>query len=242
MLSAVLVAFAIALLSPWLAKRLGERAGWWLALLPAGLFAWYLTYLPAVAAGESVFEASAWVPRLGVTLAMRMDGLSLLMALIVTGIGVAIVVYAGGYLKGDATLPRFYLILLGFMAAMLGLVTSDDLISLFVFWELTSITSYFLVGFKHQYADSRASALQALLVTAGGGLAMLAGFLMIVAITGSTSISGLIADPAPLLTSPLLPAVVVLVAIGVSSSCSGLRVSAGSAGTRRAHRAHRRTG
>jgi multicomponent Na+:H+ antiporter subunit A len=214
MLSAVLIAFAVALVSPLLAQRLGDRAGWWLALLPAGLFAWYLTYLPTVAAGESAFEASAWVPRLGVTLAMRMDGLSLLMALIVTGIGVAIVIYAGGYLKGDATLPRFYLILLGFMAAMLGLVTSDDLISLFVFWELTSITSYFLVGFKHQYADSRASALQALLVTAGGGLAMLAGFLMIVAITGSTSISGLIADPAPLLTSPLLPAVVVLVAIG----------------------------
>ncbi len=214
MLNAVLIAFAVALVAPLLARRLGDHAGWWLALLPAGLFAYYLSYLPAVAAGESVRELTAWVPRLGVTLAMRMDGLSLLLALVVAGIGVAIVVYAGGYLKGDPLLPRFYLILLGFMAAMLGLVTSDDLISLFVFWELTSITSYFLVGYKHQYADSRASALQALLVTAGGGLAMLAGFLMIAAITGSTSISGLIADPAPLLQSPLLPAVIVLVAIG----------------------------
>ncbi len=213
-LSAVLIAFAFALGAPFMKRLAGDRAGWWLALLPAGLTVWYLSYLPSVAAGESIREVTAWVPRLGITLAMRMDGLSLLMALIVAGIGTAIVIYAGGYLKGDPKLPRFYLILLAFMAAMLGVVTSDDLISLFVFWELTSITSYFLVGYKHESAGSRASALQALLVTAGGGLAMLAGFLLIAVITGSTSISALLADPSTLLASPLLPAVIVLIAIG----------------------------
>ena len=206
--------FAVAAAAPWITRWAGDRAGWWLALLPAGLTAWYLGYLPRVAAGESVHEVSAWVPRLDVNLAMRMDGLSLLLALIVTGIGTAVVVYAGGYLRGDPNLPRFYLILLAFMGAMLGVVTADDFISLFVFWELTSITSFFLVGYKHEQAESRASALQALLVTAGGGLAMLAGFLLIIAATGTTSISGVIADPSALLASPMLPAVVVLVALG----------------------------
>ena len=214
MLSAVLITFAVAVLAPFIARWAGDRAGWLLALLPAGLTAYYLSYLPSVAAGQSVREETAWVPSLGITLAMRMDGLSLLMVAIVAGIGTAIVIYAGGYLEGDPKLPRFYLILLGFMAAMLGLVTADDLISLFVFWELTSITSYFLVGFKHEQTASRASALQALLVTAGGGLAMLAGFLLIVAITGTASLSALIDDPATLLASPLLPAVIVLIAIG----------------------------
>ena len=214
MLIAVLITFAVALMAPLVTRLLGPRAGWGLALLPAGLTAWYLSYLPRVAAGESVLEATAWVPRLGITLAMRMDGLSLLMSLIVAGIGTAIVIYAGGYLGRDPKLPRFYLILLAFMGAMLGLVTADDLITLFVFWELTSITSYFLVGFKHQLASTRASALQALLVTAGGGLAMLAGFLLIAAVTGTTSISALLADPGALLGSPLLAPVIVLVAIG----------------------------
>ena len=214
MLSAVLTTFAVALAAPWIVRWAGDRAGWLLALLPASLCAWYLSYLPAVAAGESVREPTAWVPRLGITLSMRMDGLSLLLALVVAGIGVAIVVYAGGYLRGDPKLPRFYLILLGFMGAMLGLVTADDLISLFVFWELTSVTSYFLVGFKHEQEESRASALQALLVTAGGGLAMLAGFLLIAVVTGTTSISALLADPQPLLESPLVGAVVLLIALG----------------------------
>ena len=214
MLSAVLLTFAVAVAAPFVVPRLGRGVGWWLALVPAGLFAYYLTFLPTIAAGGSIAQSTPWVPRLGIELAMRMDGLSLLMALIVSGIGTAIVVYAGGYLRDDPKLPRFYLILLAFMAAMLGLVTADDLISLFVFWELTSITSYFLVGFKHEYADSRASALQALLVTAGGGLAMLAGFLLIASITGTTSISALLADPTALLASPLLSAVIVLVAIG----------------------------
>jgi multicomponent Na+:H+ antiporter subunit A len=213
-LIAVSITFLAALVAPPLTRLLGHRAGWWLALLPAGLTAWYLRYLPSVAAGEVVIETTEWVPRLGITLTMRMDGLSLLMALIVAVIGTAIVVYAGGYLRGDAGLPRFYLILLAFMGAMLGLVTADDLIALFVFWELTSITSYFLVGFKHKLAETRASALQALLVTAGGGLAMLAGFLLIMSASGTSSISALLADPGPLLESPLLAAVIVLVAIG----------------------------
>jgi multicomponent Na+:H+ antiporter subunit A len=97
----------------------------------------------------------------------------------IAGIGTFVTIYAGGYLAGDRQLPRFYLLLLAFMAAMLGVVLTDDLVTLFVFWELTSLTSYFLIGYKHEYEDSRTSALQALLVTGTGGLAMLAGFLLL---------------------------------------------------------------
>jgi multicomponent Na+:H+ antiporter subunit A len=119
-----------------------------------------------------------------VSLSFALDGLSLLFALLVTGIGALILVYAGGYLAGKRELGRFYAILLLFMASMLGLVLADNLITIFVFWELTSVTSYLLIGFEHERGDVRAAALQALLVTGTGGLAMLAGFVLLGQIAG----------------------------------------------------------
>ena len=100
-------------------------------------------------------------------MSLRLDGLSLLFGLMVTGIGALILVYAGAYLKGDDRLGRLWMLLLLFMASMLGLVLADNLLMLFVFWELTSITSYLLIGFNSDRPESRASALQALLVTGG---------------------------------------------------------------------------
>ncbi len=214
MLIAVLVSFGVAAVAPWIVRVVGDRSGWLLALLPAGVTAYFLTYLPQVAAGESVLERTAWVPSLGVSLAMRMDGLSLVFALMIAGIGTAIVIYAGGYLRGDRQLPRFYLLLLAFMAAMLGVVLSDNLISLFVFWELTSVTSYFLVGYKHEDETSRKSALQALLVTAGGGLAMLAGFLLLGIVGGTFEISALLSDPDAIRQHDAYLAILVLVGLG----------------------------
>jgi multicomponent Na+:H+ antiporter subunit A len=213
-LSAVLLSFGVALVAPLIVRAAPGRAGWILALLPAGVTASFLGYLPRVAAGESVVERTVWVEALDVSLAMRMDGLSLVFALMISGIGTAIVIYAGGYLRGDRQLPRFYLLLLAFMAAMLGVVLSDNLISLFVFWELTSLTSYFLVGYKHEDETSRASALQALLVTAGGGLAMLAGFLVMGLAGGSFEISQLLSDPEALRGHDAYLAMLVLVALG----------------------------
>jgi multicomponent Na+:H+ antiporter subunit A len=213
-LIAVLVSFGVAAAAPALVRAAGDRSGWLLALLPAAVTAYFLTYLPQVAAGESVLERTAWVPALGVSLAMRMDGLSLVFALMISGIGTAIVVYAGGYLRGDRQLPRFYLLLLAFMAAMLGVVLSDNLISLFVFWELTSLTSYFLVGYKHEDETSRKSALQALIVTAGGGLAMLAGFLVLGLVGGSFELSALLSDPDAIRTHDAYLAILVLVGLG----------------------------
>jgi NADH:ubiquinone oxidoreductase subunit 5 (subunit L)/multisubunit Na+/H+ antiporter MnhA subunit len=148
--------------------RLGRRAGVVLAAAPALLFAHFARYLARSLGAGPVEESWAWVAGLGVRLAFRLDGLSLLFALLVTGIGALVLVYGGGYLKGDPRLPRFYAATLFFMAAMLGLVLADDAISLFVFWELTSVSSYLLIGFDHQQEEARKAALQALLVTGGG--------------------------------------------------------------------------
>lgn len=148
-----------------------------------------------------------------VDLSMRLDGLSLLFALLVTGIGALVVVYAGGYLAGDARLPRFLGVLMAFMASMLGLVLADDVLALFVFWELTSVTSYLLIGFDKHRPAARRAAMQALVVTGSGGLAMLAGLLLLGSAAGTFSISGIIEQREVLQQSPqLVPAMVLILA------------------------------
>src|SRR5690606_21771407 len=119
---------------------------------------------------------------------------SLLFALLVTGIGALIVLYAGAYLHDHRHLGRFYAYLLLFMMAMLGLVVADDLIAMFVFWELTSVASFLLIAFQHESAVSRRAALQALLITGGGGLALLAGLILLGVVGGGWSFSELDAD------------------------------------------------
>ncbi|MEX2501855.1 MAG: putative monovalent cation/H+ antiporter subunit A [Trueperaceae bacterium] len=214
MLTAVLVGFVAAFVAPAITRPLGDRVGWVLALVPAALTFWFAAQLPAVADGGALTQVVPWLPALGVDLAFRLDGLSLTFALMITSIGTVITVYAGGYLRGDRQLPRFFLILLSFMAAMLGVVLADDLIALFVFWELTSLTSYFLVGYKHESSTSRDSALQALLVTGSGGLAMLGGFLILGSAAGSYRISEILADPAALQAHPFFLAAMLLVILG----------------------------
>jgi multicomponent Na+:H+ antiporter subunit A len=134
-----------------------------------------------------------WIPALGIDLAFRIDGLSALMLLLIGGIGVAVFAYAGGYLSGDPGQRRLFLGLVAFLAAMVGCVSADDLFVLFLFWELTSLTSFLLVGFHHEDASSRKAAQQALLVTGGGGLAMLAGFFVLRESFGTSSISAIVA-------------------------------------------------
>lgn len=167
-------------------------AGWLLALLPAGAMVYLLGFSGKIAAGESLRLSLNWVPSLAVNFSFFVDGLSLLFALLITGIGALILIYASGYLAGHELLGRFYFYILLFMAAMLGVVLADNLITLFVFWELTSLSSYLLIGFEHQREEARKAALQALLVTGGGGLALLAGFLLLGSIGGSFELSELL--------------------------------------------------
>jgi multicomponent Na+:H+ antiporter subunit A len=154
-------------------------------VVPAALFGWLLSAWSEVEAGGALRESLPWVPTLGVSAAFSLDGLALLFGLLITGIGALVVVYTGRYLEGDPIQGRFYGFLFLFMGAMLGLVLADDLITLFVFWELTSISSYLLIGYKHEKASAREAARQALLVTGAGGLALLVGFLLLGATAGT---------------------------------------------------------
>ncbi len=211
MLAAVLAGFVVAPLGPWLERRLRGRAGWLLALLPLGLAGYFVNHAPRIASGETLRTAVPWAPSLGLDLAFALDGLSLLFALLITGVGALVLVYAGGYLAGHPDLGRFYGFTLLFMASMLGLVLADNLLLLFVFWELTSFSSYLLIGFDHQRPTARAAALQALLITSGGGLALLAGVILLGQAGGSLAIGPLLAQPGAVQAHPLYLPILTLI-------------------------------
>jgi multicomponent Na+:H+ antiporter subunit A len=186
-----------------------------LGLIPLAAAFLYASMIPLVSAGGVVEFRREWVPSLGLALDLRIDGLSLLFLLLISGIGVFVTWYAAGYLHGKKDLGRFYLYLFGFMGSMLGVVSSDHLVAMFVFWELTSISSYLLIGYYHTAPRSRASALQALLVTGTGGLAMLAGMLLLGRMAGTFRISELNAlDAVRLVSEPGFPVVLLLILLG----------------------------
>ncbi|WP_157265650.1 hydrogen gas-evolving membrane-bound hydrogenase subunit E [Azohydromonas aeria] len=158
--------------------------------------------------------ALAWVPALGVSFAWRIDGLSALMQLMVTGIGTAVFVYAGGYMAGHPAQRRLYVLLTLFMLAMIGCVSADDLFVLFLFWEATSVLSFMLVGFEHAREASRRAAQQALMVTGSGGLALLAGFILLAQAMGTSSISAIVAQLPAEPATPQLTAALLLILAG----------------------------
>ncbi|MGX9355743.1 putative monovalent cation/H+ antiporter subunit A [Roseobacteraceae bacterium S113] len=170
-------------------------AGWAPILVAAGLFAWFFSMIPLIEDGP-VRWAAPWIPSLGIELGFLVDGLSLTFALLISGIGTAVLLYSNSYLSGHPQYARFSLYLTSFMLAMLGVVLADDLILLFVFWELTTFTSYLLIGFSHAAATSRRNALQALFVTGAGGLAFLAGLILLAFASGTTQISEIMANDA----------------------------------------------
>ncbi len=213
-LLAVLICFAGAMLAPLTFRLLGPRTAWVMAAIPAGLLIWFGTQLPPLLQTDALRSVTPWVPGLNVNLSFRLDGLSMLFSLLITGIGAVIVIYAGSYLSDDPRLGRFYVSLMAFMAAMLGLVLSDNVIALFVFWELTSITSYLLIGFDHTDESSRKSALQALMVTALGGLALLAGLVLFSIEAGSFELSRWLSQPETLISSAVYIPALTLVLLG----------------------------
>jgi multicomponent Na+:H+ antiporter subunit A len=190
--------------------------GW----LERGLF----TALPAVALGlvlwklallELPLRASwSWVPALGVDLLFHIDGLSALMLLMITGVGTAVFVYAGGYLAGHPGQRRLYILLSLFMVAMIGTVTADHLIVLFLFWEATSVLSFLLVGFDHERTESRRSAQQALMITGTGGLALLGGFILLGQAAGTYVISEIVSVLPGMSATPQLTAALGLILVG----------------------------
>lgn len=162
--------FAAAAVAPALTRLLGGNAAWLLALAPLAIFMHLAGFIPEVAAGEIVTGGYIWIPSFNVSFSWLIDGLSLTFALLISGIGTLIVLYSGGYLKGHPDQGRFFSFILMFMGSMQGLVVSDSFLMLFVFWELTSITSFLLIGFDHTREAARRAALQALVVTGEAGL------------------------------------------------------------------------
>jgi len=211
--------FALAVLSPLIVRLTKGSAGWVLGALPAALFVFFAGYLP-IAPGESVREAVSWVPGMGVEIAFLLDGLSGTFALLVTGIGALVIVYAGGYMAGDEKRTSLFAYMLFFLGAMLGLVLSDNLVSLFVFWELTSICSYLMIGIYSDREESRSAALMALLVTGAGGLCLLGGFVLWAVIGGESGLAGASAWSLSELSNlevrehPLYAGMIVLVLLG----------------------------
>jgi len=212
----VLGAFAVVpILLPWLVSRIGARAFYVAAILPIAAFVHAAVLTPTVLAGDIPFETYAWIPPLGIDLSMRMDTLSWLMTLVVTGVGALVMIYCRWYFRGKKeNLGQFAAVLLAFAGAMYGLVLTDDLVVLVMFWEVTSVLSYLLIGYYNKRAASRRAALQALLVTTLGGLVMLIGVVLLVVDAGTSSISTILAE-AP--TGPIVDAALVMILVGALS-------------------------
>ncbi|GGE83032.1 Na+/H+ antiporter subunit A [Mycetocola zhadangensis] len=201
--------------TPFLTRWLSTRVFYVISVLPFSAFAYTLTQTPTVLAGETITESIPWIPQLGVALSFRVDTLAWLLALIVTGIGGLVLVYCARYFSRDEPgLGRFAGLLLAFAGTMYGLVTADDIIVMFMFWEITSVLSYLLIGHYVDRKESRGAALQALLVTTFGGLAMLVGVVMISVQAGTTSLASIVDQE---LSSPATTAAIMLILVGALS-------------------------
>lgn len=192
LIALVLSGFLAALAAPALYHFSPRWAGRLCPLLPLSLFAGLLTAIGQVAAGKPLVASLPWLPSLDLTFSLYLDGLGMLFALLVTGVGFLVFLYTPAYMGDDARQGRLTAWLLAFMAAMLGTVLAGNLITLFIFWELTGFCSYMLIGFDHEKESSRSAALQALLVTGIGGLALLAGLLLIGKVAGTIEMGAIL--------------------------------------------------
>lgn len=200
---------------PLLAERGGRNACAAAAgLVPlCGLVLLYA--LQGALAEAPLIERYDWLPELGLNLSLRLDGLGYLFALLILGIGLLVILYARYYLSEQEPTGRFYAYLLLFMGAMLGVVLSENLLLMLVFWELTSLSSFLLIGFWSHRSDARKGARMSLAITGGGGLALLAGVLLIGQVVGSFELSAVLAARQALQASALFPLILVLVLLGV---------------------------
>jgi multicomponent Na+:H+ antiporter subunit A len=211
---AVLSGFLLGFAAPLIHKRAPRASGWLLAILPFWLGLYFASRVAAVASGETARYSIAWAPSVGAALSFYVDGLSLLFALLISTVGALVLVYSGAYLAGHPQQGRFYLFVLAFMASMLGVVLSDNLFLLYVFWELTTLSSYLLIGFDHTRESARAAALQALLVTVAGGLALLSGLVLLAQAAGSAELSEIATRGEALRSHPLYLPILGLVLAG----------------------------
>jgi len=205
------VGSAIAALLPTSARNLESL---WAAVIAAAVVVPLVLLYPDVAHGGVVSERLPWLPGLGVDIIVRLDGFAWMFAVLVSGMGLLVVLYARYYLSPEDPAARFYSLLLGFMGAMLGVVVSGNLIQLVLFWELTSVFSFLLIGYWTHRKDARRGARMAFTVTASGGLCLLAGVLLLGHIVGSTDLDVLLGAGDTVRADPMYPLALGLILLG----------------------------
>ncbi len=200
---------------PGLNRRLTiTQAAWLLATLPLAAFLFFLSRLPAIADGGALVFTMDWMPSLGMGASLYFDSLSALFLLLVSGIGTLVVVYSGYYFKGDHSAWRFLAYLFLFMTMMLGVLLAGDVITLFVFWEGTSLTSFLLIAYKYKDEAARRGAFKSLFITGGGGIALLAGLLFVGSAAGGMDYATILRSGDVLRSSPLYGVMLGLIAFG----------------------------
>jgi multicomponent K+:H+ antiporter subunit A len=206
------------LLGAWLPAVLARRSrgasAWVTAAITGAAFLMLLQLAPRVFAGEVIESGWAWIPAVGLNASFRMDGLAFLFALLILGIGLLIILYARYYLSAQDPIGRFYGFLLLFMGSMLGIVLAGNLLLMLMFWELTSLSSFLLIGYWHHQRDARQGARMALTVTGAGGLALLAGVVLLGHIVGSFELSVILDAGEQVKNHPLYPATLALILLG----------------------------
>ncbi len=211
----ILLPLCGALAAPLVAGRTRAASAWAAAAATATALAVALSHAPAVFAGETVQLLYPWIPAIGLDLALRLDGLAFVFVLLVLAIGLLVILYASYYLPAEDPKGRFFALLLLFQTAMLGIVMADNLLMLLVFWELTSLTSFLLVGYDPSKQAARRGARIALVITGAGGLALLAGLLLLGHVVGSYRLSDVLAAGDLVRGHDLYVPILVLILLGV---------------------------
>lgn len=212
----ILLPFIFAIFVPFFYKYLPRiHTGWFVFVVPVALFAYLLSYIPLIARGQTSYETVNWIPSLGINFTAYVDGLSLIFGLLISGVGALVVLYSVYYMaKEREALHNFYVYLLMFMGAMMGLVFSDNIIVLYLFWELTSVSSFLLIAYWYQRKQSRYGAQKSMLITIFGGLSMLAGFIMLSIITDTYSIREMLGQVDQIAAHGLFVPAMILILLG----------------------------
>jgi len=214
----ILAIFFVSLAATFFYPRYQKSTTAVISTILLGIIVYFTTFLEPILQGERIIQTISWINSLNIHITFLLDGLSLFFVLLVLVFGLLVLIYSHKYMEDSPQSGRFICYLLLFMASMLGVVLSINLISLFIFWELTSFTSFLLIGFNHKKEHSRRAARQALLVTAGGGLALLAGFILLEISAGSGyQLMDLLNESDVVRNSPLRSVIIILIAVGAIS-------------------------
>lgn len=213
----IFLPFIFAIFIPFIYKYTKEKihTGWFILPIPVVIFIYFLYQIPYISKGNVLSSSISWIPSLNINFSLFLDGLGLLFVLLISGIGTLVVIYSIFYLsKEKEELHKFYIYLLLFMGAMLGLVLSENIFILYSLWELTSVSSFLLIAFWYERKKSREGALKAMLITVFGGLAMLAGLIMLSLITNSYNIREMIENASIIQESSLFIPAMILILLG----------------------------